>query len=104
MTYPREVDPAVGRSATVGMRTRIARRPWRERDFWLRYSAFYGVIVVSHNLQHVFSIADLIAVLRHGQMVGSVRPTETSGEAVVRMIVGADEAAVDLPTTPRGGR
>ena len=30
-------------------------------------------------------------------MVGVVRPTETSGEAVVRMIVGADEAAVDLP-------
>ncbi len=62
------------------------------------------VIVVSHNLQHVFSMADRIAVLRHGQMVGSVRPTETSGEAVVRMIVGADEAAVDLPATPQGGR
>ncbi len=49
-------------------------------------------------------MADRIAVLRHGQMVGSVRPTETPGEAVVRMIVGADEAAADLPTTPRGGR
>ncbi len=61
------------------------------------------VIVVSHNLQHVFSMADRIAVLRHGRMVGSVRPTETSGEAVVRMIVGADEAAVDLPPSP-GGR
>lgn len=62
------------------------------------------VIVVSHNLQHVFSMADRIAVLRHGQMVGSVRPGETSGEAVVRMIVGADEAAADLPTAPQGGR
>lgn len=49
-------------------------------------------------------MADRIAVLRHGQMVGSVRPTETSGEAVVRMIVGADEVAVDLPATPQGGR
>ncbi len=57
------------------------------------------VIVVSHNLQHVFSVADRIAVLRHGAMVGSVRPTETSGAAVVRMIVGADEVAVDLPTS-----
>jgi ribose transport system ATP-binding protein len=62
------------------------------------------VIVVSHNLQHVFSMADRIAVLRHGQMVGSVRPAETTGEAVVRMIVGADEAAADLPTAPAGGR
>jgi ABC-type sugar transport system ATPase subunit len=61
------------------------------------------VIVVSHNLQHVFSMADRIAVLRHGQMVGSVRPAETTGEAVVRMIVGADEAAVDLPRTGREG-
>jgi ABC-type sugar transport system ATPase subunit len=55
------------------------------------------VIVVSHNLQHVFSMADRIAVLRHGRMVGSVRPAETSGEAVVRMIVGADVAGADLP-------
>jgi ABC-type sugar transport system ATPase subunit len=55
------------------------------------------------NLQHVFSMADRITVLRHGQMVGSVRPGDTSGEAVVRMIVGADETAVDLPSAPRGG-
>lgn len=60
------------------------------------------VIVVSHNLQHVFSVADRIAVLRHGRMVGSVRPGETTGEAVVRMIVGADEAAVDLPGRAEG--
>ena len=62
------------------------------------------VIVVSHNLQHVFSVADRIAVLRRGQMVGIVRPAEASGEVVVRMIVGADEAAVDLPAAPQGGR
>lgn len=55
------------------------------------------VIVISHNLQHVFSVADRIAVLRRGRMVGIVRPAETSGEAVVRMIVGAHEEAVDLP-------
>jgi ABC-type sugar transport system ATPase subunit len=60
------------------------------------------VVVVSHNLQHVFSKADPISVLRHGRMVGSVRPAETTGQAVVRMIVGADEAAVDLPTASPG--
>jgi ABC-type sugar transport system ATPase subunit len=62
------------------------------------------VLVVSHNLQHVFSMADRIAVLRHGRMVGTVRPAETTGEAVVRMIVGADEAAVDLPSGSGAGR
>ena len=60
------------------------------------------VIVLSHNLQRVFSMADRIAVLRHGRMVGNVRPAETTGQAVVWMIVGADEAAVDLPTAGPG--
>ena len=57
---------------------------------------------MSHNLQHVFSVADRIAILRHSQMVGIVRPAETSGEVVVRMIVGANEAAVDLPAASTG--
>lgn len=61
------------------------------------------VIVISHNLQHVFSVADRIAVVRRGRMVGVVRPMETSGEAVVRMIVGAEEAVVEVPVSA-GGR
>ena len=59
-------------------------------------------MVVSHNLQPVWSMADRITVLRPGGMVGTVRPGETAGEAVVRMIAGADEAAVDVPKSGPG--
>lgn len=52
-----------------------------------------SVIVISHNLQHVFSVADRITVMRHGQIVGSPRKGETTMEEIVQMIVGARTAA-----------
>src|SRR5205807_2584710 len=58
-----------------------------------------GVVVISHNLQHVFAIADRIQVMRGGRCVGIRRRQETTGEEIVRMITGADElvaGAVDL--------
>jgi ABC-type sugar transport system ATPase subunit len=50
-----------------------------------------GVVVISHNLQHVFAIADRIQVMRGGRCVGIRRRQETTGEEIVRMITGADE-------------
>jgi len=50
-----------------------------------------GVAVISHNLQHVFAIADRIQVMRGGRCVGIRRRQETTGEEIVRMITGADE-------------
>ena len=49
-----------------------------------------AVAVVSHNLQHVFAIADRIQVMRGGRGVGVRRREETTGEEIVRMITGAD--------------
>lgn len=49
-----------------------------------------GIIVVSHNLAHVFRICDRITVLRHGQTVGTLIKEETDSTEVVRMITGAD--------------
>lgn len=49
-----------------------------------------GVIVISHNLEHVFSVADRIVVLRRGRLVGDRRKTETNAAEVVRLIVGAE--------------
>jgi ABC-type sugar transport system ATPase subunit len=49
-----------------------------------------AIAVVSHNLQHVFAIADRIQVMRGGRGVGVRRRTETSGDEIVRMITGAD--------------
>jgi ABC-type sugar transport system ATPase subunit len=49
-----------------------------------------AVVVVSHNLQHVFSIADRIVVLRGGRNAGERIKAETTPEDIVRLIVGAD--------------
>jgi ABC-type sugar transport system ATPase subunit len=46
--------------------------------------------VVSHNLQHVFAVADRIQVMRGGRCVGVRRRGETTGEEIVHMITGAD--------------
>ena len=45
-----------------------------------------SVLIISHNLEHVFSIADRIAVLKNGRLIGVVSPTEVTREEVVRMI------------------
>jgi len=49
----------------------------------------YSVLVVSHNLEHVFSIADRIVVLRGGRIVGSRQKSQTSHAEIVHMIVGS---------------
>jgi ABC-type sugar transport system ATPase subunit len=48
------------------------------------------VVVISHNMRHVFSVADRILVLRHGQLVGIRRKAETTPDEIVKMIVGVD--------------
>ena len=45
-----------------------------------------GVILVSHNLDHVFQLADRIAVLKNGRLAGVVETASTTHDAVVRMI------------------
>ena len=49
-----------------------------------------AVIVTSHNLEHVFSVADRIVVLRGGRLVGSRIKDETTHSEIVHMIVGAE--------------
>jgi ABC-type sugar transport system ATPase subunit len=63
-----------------------------------------AILVISHNLEHVFEIADRIAVLRRGKSVGTVRTAESRPDEIVRLIVGADAVsafAVNAP--PIGG-
>lgn len=47
-----------------------------------------AVIVISHNLQHVFEVADHIVVLRQGRTVGDYRKAEVTPEQVVADITG----------------
>lgn len=46
-----------------------------------------SVLIVSHNLEHVWQIADRIVVMNRGRVVGTRRRTETTVEEVVRMII-----------------
>lgn len=47
-----------------------------------------AVLMVSHNLDQVFRLADRVYVLRRGRMVGDRAIAETSGQEIVSMITG----------------
>jgi simple sugar transport system ATP-binding protein len=47
-----------------------------------------GIIFISHNLIDIFEVADRIVVLRRGKEVGERRPKETTGDEIVRLMVG----------------
>lgn len=53
------------------------------------------MVVVSHNLQHVFRISDRIVVLRHGRVQADLRTAKTSPEEVVRHITGAQASEIE---------
>jgi ABC-type sugar transport system ATPase subunit len=52
-----------------------------------------SVVVVSHNLQHVFDVADRITVLRRGQTVGVRVKGESHPQVIVGLITGGDPTA-----------
>ena len=58
-----------------------------------------GMIYVSHRLDEVFEIADRIAVLRDGLLVGERRVADTNPEQLVSLIVG--KALDKFEATPR---
>lgn len=47
-------------------------------------------IIVSHNLEHVFSLSTRIAVMRLGRLAGIRDTTRTDHEAIVRLVAGLD--------------
>jgi len=47
-----------------------------------------SVIVVTHNLNHIFSVCDRISVLRKGKMVGSRYTKDTTINEITDMILG----------------
>ena len=56
-----------------------------------------AVLLISHNLNHVFENCDRITVLKTGQLVGSRRVDETTQDDVVRMIVSGVDDPTQLP-------
>ncbi len=53
----------------------------------------FGLIVISHNLDQVFRLADSIWVLRRGRMIGKRMKAESSPDEIVSMITGADSVS-----------
>ncbi len=49
-----------------------------------------SIIMISHKLKEVLSIADRISVLRRGEMVGTVDTAGQTEESLARMMVGRD--------------
>ncbi len=58
----------------------------------LRESQALGFLVISHNMQDVYRIADKVVVLRQGRHVATLRKTDTSPEEIVAYITGAKAA------------
>jgi ABC-type sugar transport system ATPase subunit len=49
-----------------------------------------GVIVISHQMHDVFSVADRLVIMRRGEKVAELITKETSPDEVVSLIVGAE--------------
>lgn len=63
-----------------------------------------SIIFITHKLKEVLAVADRIAVLRRGKMVGSTRPAEANENDLAAMMVGRDVSLkVDkAPASPQG--
>ncbi|HEY8446673.1 MAG TPA: ATP-binding cassette domain-containing protein [Thermomicrobiales bacterium] len=53
----------------------------------------FGLLIISHNLDQVFRLADRIWVLRRGRLIGMRRRSETNPDEIVAMITGAELVA-----------
>jgi rhamnose transport system ATP-binding protein len=64
-----------------------------------------AIAFVSHHLDEVFEICDRITVLRDGEHVGEVIPSQSSVDEVVRLMIGRTlekDLHADLPAVPPG--
>jgi ribose transport system ATP-binding protein len=61
-----------------------------------------GMIYVSHRLDEIFRIADRVAVLRDGQMVGLRDVAHTNAEELVNLIVGRKARDIARPAVQDG--
>jgi simple sugar transport system ATP-binding protein len=53
-----------------------------------------GVIFISHNPQHAYTVGDRFVILKRGKMLGSWMKNELSQEDMIRSMSGADELEV----------
>ena len=71
-------EPMAALGVEEGRRVLDLVRTMRERGV--------SVIVISHNLEHVFQLADRIAVMKNGRLIDVVETAATTRDEVVRLI------------------
>ncbi|MDZ5699071.1 ATP-binding cassette domain-containing protein [Chelativorans sp. M5D2P16] len=54
-----------------------------------------SVILISHNLENVFSVADRVQVMRGGRSAGVVEVAKSTRKEVLGLIVGSEDVAAD---------
>jgi D-xylose transport system ATP-binding protein len=59
-----------------------------------------GVVIISHNLEDVFAVADRITVLRLGRYVGTYDAKTVSREQLVSYMTGAMPGTAEVPLPP----
>ena len=63
-----------------------------------------AVLMICHNLNHVFEHSDRITVLKTGRLVGSRHVSETSHDEILRMIVSGDAGPATTTAQPSAQR
>ena len=58
------------------------------------------VIIISHNLQDIFAVADQITILRRGKKVAELQADQTTPDEIVSLMVGA-EAVHEMGIIPK---
>ena len=48
-----------------------------------------AVLLISHNMLHIFDVVDRVAVLRHGKKIAERNKADTTPEEIVGLITGA---------------
>jgi ribose transport system permease protein len=61
-----------------------------------------AVIIISHNINEVFDVADKFVVLKTGRLVGVRRKEETSLDEILRMIIAGKAAVSGAPAEAAG--
>ncbi|MGW4525624.1 sugar ABC transporter ATP-binding protein [Amycolatopsis sp. NPDC004378] len=62
-----------------------------------------AVVYVSHRMKEIFQLADRVAVLRDGKLVGVQQVSETDEPGLVRMMIGRDLSALERRVTQDTG-
>ena len=89
-------EPTASLPADEVERLFAALRPLRDKGV--------GMIYVSHRLDEIFRIADRVAVLRDGNMVGMRDVAHTDADELVSLIVGRKAREIIRPALSEGAR